>query len=252
MHFNGRVTHQRLSVPGGPRDLNVIRYGHFGRPLLMFPSEAGQASQPAEFGLIDAIAPLIDEGRVTVFTVDSLDDWTWSDYGQPTEERARRSEVYHWWITDSVVPWIYDELNGPAEILTTGVSMGAFHSVHMALSRADLFPLAIAMSGNYDPASFRGWGETGDATYFANPMSYVPNLHGAHLEWLRSRVSLLLIVGQGPFEVHPTRALPGTLEFAEVLAAKGIRHELDVWGHDSAHDWPWWHRQLSHHLPRFV
>jgi esterase/lipase superfamily enzyme len=25
-----------------------------------------------------------------------------------------------------------------------------------------------------------------------------------------------------------------------------------VWGHDSAHDWPWWHRQLAHHLPRFV
>ncbi len=39
--------------------------------------------------------------------------------------------------------------------------------------------------------------------------------------------------------------------FADVLRAKGIRHELDVWGHDSAHDWPWWQRQLAHHLPRF-
>src|SRR5690606_28629267 len=164
MHFNGRVTHRRMSVPGGPRDLNVIRYGHFGRPVLLFPSEAGQAWQPADFGLIDAIAPLIDAGRVTVFAVDTLDDWTWSAYDVPTEERAQRYGVYHRWITDSVVPWIHEELGGPAEILTTGVSMGAYHCVQMALSRADLFPLAIAMSGNYDPASFRGFGEPGSAT----------------------------------------------------------------------------------------
>src|SRR5690606_3554126 len=174
MHFNGRVTHQRLSVPGGPRDLNVIRYGHFGRPLLMFPSEAGQAWQPADFGLIDAIAPLIDTGRVTVFTVDTLDDWTWSAYDIATEERAHRHGVYHRWLVDSVVPWIFDELGGRTDILTTGVSMGAYHAVQATLTRADLFPTAIAMSGNYDPAGFRGFGELGDATYFANPMSYVP------------------------------------------------------------------------------
>jgi len=25
-----------------------------------------------------------------------------------------------------------------------------------------------------------------------------------------------------------------------------------MWGFDSAHDWPWWRKQLAHHLPRFV
>ena len=32
---------------------------------------------------------------------------------------------------------------------------------------------------------------------------------------------------------------------------KGIRHELDLWGYDVAHDWPSWRAQLAHHLPRF-
>ena len=36
-----------------------------------------------------------------------------------------------------------------------------------------------------------------------------------------------------------------------LLAEKGISHDLDVWGHDSAHDWPWWQKQIAHHLPRF-
>jgi esterase/lipase superfamily enzyme len=38
---------------------------------------------------------------------------------------------------------------------------------------------------------------------------------------------------------------------AELLQSKGIRCELDLWGYDVAHDWPWWQRQLAHHLPRF-
>ena len=36
-----------------------------------------------------------------------------------------------------------------------------------------------------------------------------------------------------------------------MLQDKGIRCELDLWGHDVSHDWPWWQRQLAHHLPRF-
>jgi esterase/lipase superfamily enzyme len=37
----------------------------------------------------------------------------------------------------------------------------------------------------------------------------------------------------------------------ELLAAKDLRHELDLWGHDVPHDWPSWRAQFAHHLPRF-
>jgi esterase/lipase superfamily enzyme len=60
----------------------------------------------------------------------------------------------------------------------------------------------------------------------------------------------VLVVGQGSWEENPTRALPSTRRFAELLARTGIPHELDVWGHDVPHDWPSWRRQLAHHLPR--
>jgi esterase/lipase superfamily enzyme len=82
-------------------------------------------------------------------------------------------------------------------------------------------------------------------------MAYVANAEGEHLEWLRSQVSLLLVVGQGAWEVSPTQSLPSTRAFAEVLSRKGIRHELDVWGYDVPHDWPSWRNQVRHHLPRF-
>ncbi|MDQ4064444.1 MAG: esterase, partial [Actinomycetota bacterium] len=104
-------------------------------------------------------------------------------------------------------------------------------------------------SGVYD-VSVVGDGERGDAVYFNNPMDYVAHLHGDHLQWLRGQVNLLLICGQGQWE-DTTGALESTKRFAGLLAEKGIRHDLDVWGYDVPHDWPSWRAQIAHHLPRF-
>ncbi|MDT0214566.1 alpha/beta hydrolase-fold protein [Rothia sp. ARF10] len=241
-----------LPVPGHDARLRVVRHGHWGRPLLAFPSEGGDAGDFEANGMLDAVRHLVDAGRVSIFAVDSMDGFTWSDNTVPTDERAARHGGYQAWLDESVIPWIAGETGGTLDLITFGVSLGAYHAVQFALQRADVATLAMGFSGNYDPTTWNSWGDLGDATYFANPAAYVPNLHGDHLEWLRSRLSVLLVVGEGPFEVSPTRALPQTRAFAEVLGDKGIRHELDVWGHDSAHDWPWWRRQLAHHLPRFV
>jgi len=230
---------------------SVIAYGHYGRPVLVFASEQGRAEDFENNGMIGTVAGLIDDGRVKLYCIDSADGYSWSDNSVPLEERARRHGRYESWVIDEVVPWISADCGGAGEFVTLGCSLGAFHAANFALKRADLFPLALCLSGNYDPSSWRAWGEQGDATYFNNPMSYVGNLHGDHLNWLRDRVSLLLVVGQGAWEVDPTQSLPSTRAFAERLAEKGIRHELDVWGYDVPHDWPSWRAQLAHHLPRF-
>jgi esterase/lipase superfamily enzyme len=227
---------------------SVLAYGHYGRPMLVFASEQGRAEDFENNGMVDAVAGLIDAGRVKLYCIDSADGYSWSDYSVPIEERARRHGRFESWVIEQVVPWVSGDCGGAQEFATIGCSLGAFHAANFALKRADLFPLAICLSGNYDPSSWRAWGEM---TYFNNPMSYVANLHGDHLDWLRSRVSLLLVVGQGAWEVDPTRSLPSTRAFAERLAEKGIRHELDVWGFDIPHDWPSWRSQLAHHLPRF-
>jgi esterase/lipase superfamily enzyme len=228
---------------------SVIAYGHWGRPLLAFPSQQGPAWQYEERGMIDALAPLIDGGRVKVYAVDSFDSGSWYREGLSLEERARQHGRYEDWILNQVVPWIQADSH-THELAATGVSFGAYHAANFALRHAHVFPLAICQSGVYDVSVVAG-GERGDAVYFNNPIDYVRNLHGDHLDWLRSRVSLLLVAGQGQWE-DTTGALEGTRAFAALLAEKGIRHELDVWGHDSPHDWPAWRAQIAHHLPRFL
>jgi len=228
----------------------VIRYGHFGRPVLVFPSERGQAADFANNGMVGAVEGLIDAGRLKLYCVDSYDAASWSNQDIPLEERARRHGRYESWIVGDVVPWIYQDCGGQSDVVTLGCSLGAFHAANFALKRADLFPLAMCFSGNYDPASWNGWGERGNETYFNNPLDYVAHLAGDHLDWLRDQLSLLLVCGQGQWE-DTTGALPSTRRFAAVLQEKGIRHELDLWGPDVPHDWPSWRAQLAHHMPRF-
>jgi esterase/lipase superfamily enzyme len=228
----------------------VAVYGHWGRPVLAFPTERGDAGEWERLGMVAAVGDLLEAGRVKLYCVDSFDHESWSNRDVPLEERARRHGVYEAWILDEVVPFIGHDTGGASELIACGPSLGAYHAANFALKRADLFPLAICLSGNYDPSSWNAWGERGEAAYFNNPMDYVAHLGGDHLDWLRSRLSLLLVCGQGQWE-DTTGALESTRRFAALLHAKGIRCELDVWGHDVPHDWPSWHAQLAHHLPRF-
>jgi esterase/lipase superfamily enzyme len=229
----------------------VIRYGHWGRPVLVFPSEQGRARDFEDNGMVAAVAALVEAGRVKFYCVDSYDAHSWSNRDIPLEERARNHGRYEAWVLGEVMPWIYQDCGGEAlEVATLGCSLGAFHAANFALKRADLFPLAMCFSGSYDPSAWHAWGERGTAAYFNNPIDYVGHLGGAHLDWLRSRISLLLVCGQGQWE-DTTGALASTQQFAGLLAGRGIRHELDLWGHDVPHDWPSWRAQLAHHLPRF-
>jgi esterase/lipase superfamily enzyme len=212
----------------------VLVFGHSGRPVLVFPSAERDRYEWERHGMVDAVSDLIEAGRCTLSCVDSWDSGTWWDDWLPLEERAQRHEAYERWVLDRV---------GGDDVITAGVSMGAYHAANLTLRRPDRFPLALCLSGIYD-VSHLGWGERGDSVYFNNPVDYVPGLDG-------SAASLLLVVGRGRWE-DSTGALDQTLRFADQLRARGIRHELDLWGEDAPHDWPAWRAQLAKHLPRFV
>src|SRR4029450_2204789 len=228
---------------------SVVAFGHWGRPVLVFPHEMGRAEDFESWHMIDAVADLVNSGRVKLYCVESYDSESWSDKHIPLEERAQRHGAYESWIVDQVVPWIFDDCGGQADILTTGTSMGAYHAANFALKRADLFPQALCMSGNYDPSSLYGWGERGETLSFNTPPQYVANLHGDHLEWLKSRLFLLLVCGQGMWE-DTTGALESTKAPRRVPAGNGPP-EAHPWANDGPHGWPWWRRQSAHPLPRF-
>ena len=165
----------------------------------------------------------------------------------PLEERARRHERYESWIARPGGPVHPRRLRRPQEILATGCSMGAFHAANFALRRADLFPLAICLSGQLRPAG--RWGERGDAPTSTTRWTTSPAV--------RRPPRLAALARQPPARVRPghvgghDRRAREHERLAGLLGEKGIPHELDLWGHDVPHDWPSWRAQIAHHLPRF-
>ena len=234
-----------IDIDGGA----VFAYGHYGRPVVAFPSENGEVDDWESRGMIDAIGDLLAAGHAKLYCIPSFDRASWTRGDLPLEERAQSHGHYEWWVLTRLVPFVQSDSH-TAELIATGTSFGAYHAVNFCLKRADIFPVAIGLSGVYD-VTVQGGGERGEAVYFNNPMDYVANLGGDHLDWLRDHASLLLVCGQGQWE-DTTGALESTKRFGSLLAEKGIRHEMDLWGHDVPHDWPSWRRQIAHHLPRFV
>ena len=53
-------------------DVTVVRWGVFGVPVLVFPSAGGDAEEIERHGLVNACGPLLAEGRIKLYSVDSV------------------------------------------------------------------------------------------------------------------------------------------------------------------------------------
>ena len=55
------------------REMEFKRYGHAGKPVLVFPSQDGDCNQYEEFGMVDVLSDYIEQGRLQLFCVGSVD-----------------------------------------------------------------------------------------------------------------------------------------------------------------------------------
>jgi esterase/lipase superfamily enzyme len=225
------------------QEMPIVTYGHSGRPLLLFPTAAADYLENERFWLVKSIEPQIRAGRIRVFSIDSINRQAWMDKNLPVQEQARRQALYASYVEHEVVPYIR-AVSGDRRIATTGASFGGFHAANTLFRRPDLFDATIAMSGFYDLSGDYLKGYMDDNAYFNNPASYLPGMNGQYLELLRHS-SINIITGQGAYE-----APDASRKIAGILGAKGIPHNLDVWGHDVNHDWPWWRKMLPYYIDK--
>jgi esterase/lipase superfamily enzyme len=224
----------------------IVGYGHWGHPLLLFPTAAADYLENERFGLVGALAPQIEAGRVRVFSINSINQQAWMDDKLPVGEQARRQALYSAYVEDEVVPYIRGVCQAPElRVATAGASFGAFHAANALFRRPELFDGVIAMSGFYDLAGDYLRGYCDDNCYFNNPAWYLANLEGERLELLRTACQIQVLTGQGAWE-----SPDASRRLSELLDRKGIPHVLDLWGHDVAHDWPWWRKMLPYAIDR--
>lgn len=227
------------------KHMEIVTYGHYGFPLLMFPTAAADYLEYERFLMLDFIEQFIDSGKVKVFSINSINGESWLSRQTPVKYKGIRQAQYNGYIENEVVPYIWNSCNGRQGIITTGASLGAYHAMNQLLRRPDLFDGTIAMSGSYDITGYyKSDGYYDENIYFNNPVDYLPNLNDEYyLSLLRQKRHIHILTGQGNYETPDA-----SRRMAGLLAMKGIPFELDIWGYDMPHDWPTWRAMLPHYI----
>ena len=158
------------------RDMDILVYGHYGSPIVAFPTSGGDHREYEGQGMIEAIAHHIDAGKVKVFCVDTANNQSWYNKQAHPRHRSYVQAMYDAYMSSEVAPFIHDHCRSPGiAITTTGSSFGAYHAANTLLKHPDLFRRCLALSGVYDIRGFMD-GDYDDNFYFNNPVDYMASL----------------------------------------------------------------------------
>jgi esterase/lipase superfamily enzyme len=217
--------------PALDREMELLRFGTRGMPLLVFPTSMGRFYQWEDFGLVGELADRIEDGRLQLCCVDSIDGESWYAGHRPPPERVRRHLDYERYLVDEVLPGL------PEPPVTAGTSFGAFHAVILCLRYPQRFRGWIALSGVYDTSRWLD-GHHDDLTYFTNPLAFLPGLRDEqYLAPLRNMDYMVVATGSEDANVRDCVTL------AEDLREKNLQPRLDLWP-GWQHDWPYWKEMM--------
>jgi esterase/lipase superfamily enzyme len=236
----------RWYSPHIEQDVQLVRWGHFGTPVLIFPTAGGDAEEIERFLLIRVLEPLLDAGRIKAYSIDSVAGKAWISGQHSPEYCSKLQNLFDAFVYHEVTPAIrHDCRSDDLEIVAAGASIGAFNAVATVCRHPDAYKLAIAMSGTFDLSKYLN-GNFNQDFYFSSPLHYLPDLDGDKLRALQKRL-ILLPTGEGDWE-----DIGESWRMAQVLGAKKIPNRVDPWGKNYHHNWVTWREMLPKYLAEFT
>jgi esterase/lipase superfamily enzyme len=226
----------------------LVRWGTYGTPILLYPTAGGDAEECERFLMLRALDPLVQAGRIKVYSVDSTAGRVMTSGEGSAEYCSWIQSRFLSFVHREVVPAVRKDCNSEdIELVVAGSSIGAFNALATLCRFPEDFRTALCLSGTFDLVRFLpNHGYTMDF-YFSSPIHFLPNLgEGPQLEKLRSRFALFAF-GEGQWE-----APEESWRMASILGAKGIPNRVDSWGADYDHNWPTWREMLPRYLEEFA
>jgi esterase/lipase superfamily enzyme len=217
------------------RDIDLLISGHYGYPILMFPTSMGNYLQNKDFGLNDAVGHLVDDGKIKLYNVDSIDFQSFYAKDLSPHDKIYNYELYTRFLKDELVPAIQKEC-GVHRIAVAGASFGGFHAANFAFKNPDLVAYMFSMGGAFNINSFmKGYHD--DNVYFNNPVAFMQNAES----WKFNHMSIVL--GTSDWDI----CRKDNVEMSQLLASKNINHWYDEkkWAN---HDWPIWRQMFAEYV----
>src|SRR5499433_3678233 len=104
---------QRLKL-----ELGVVVYGHWGSPLVGFPTSAGDEWELEGQSLIGALSDFIDRGKIKFYTVNSINGLSFYNKGAHPFHRSYVQLKFDEYLREEVVPFIWDNCQSHVAIST--------------------------------------------------------------------------------------------------------------------------------------
>jgi len=217
------------------REMERLRFGAAGVPVLVFPTSMGRFYQWEDFGLIAALRDRIEAGSIQLICLDSVDSESWYARDLQPPARVARHLQYERYVLAEILPLLSE---AP---IVCGASFGALHALLLAARHPDRLRGFIALSGAYDTSAWLD-GYSDDSTYFTNLTAFLPGLTDeTYLSPLRAMHPKVIATGAEDPNVEDS------IKVASMFREKQVDVALEIWP-GWAHDWPYWKDMMRRYL----
>ncbi|MGB5371318.1 MAG: alpha/beta hydrolase-fold protein [Flavobacteriaceae bacterium] len=220
------------------RNINLEVTGNWGHPVLMFPSSGGQFTQNTDFGLNGSVMRFVDEGRIKLYNVETIDMLSFYADDLASEVKIHNYELYMQFLKEELIPYIQNECN-THRVAVAGVSFGGYHAANTAFRYPDLVSHLFSMSGVFNIRNFTPLSD--DLRIYLNcPDEFMHNAEG----WKYHHMQIVLSTSDWD------SCQPKNQHMAGILEAKGIPYWYDEkkW---IEHDWPLWKMVFPQYIGKY-
>ncbi len=220
------------------RNIDLEITGNWGYPILMFPSSGGKFTQNSDFGLVGSVMQFVEEGRVKLYSIETIDMLSFYDDHMNSETKIHNYELYVNFLKEEMIPYIQRECN-THRIGVAGVSFGGYHAANTAFRFPDLVSHLISMSGVFNIRNMAPLSED-IRIYFNCPDEFMRNEESWKFHHMK------IVLGTSDWD----SCKPKNLHMASILDSKGIEYWYDEkkW---IEHDWPLWKMVFPEYLGAF-
>lgn len=221
------------------RELEMLVFGHWGYPVVLFPPAKGRYYDAKDWGLIHSAANLLNDGYVKIYTPDTVDGDSWYNFDVSPAKRVKKHLAYEQTILKDVIDYAAYESESD-KVALVGCNLGAYHAANIAFKYPDKVSHLICLGGIFDIRKFiTGHGDL--ESYFNNPIEYMPNLQD---EWyLKNIKDIEIVLGTGVDDDY----FDESRNLSDILYSVGIEHWFDArlgeW-----HNWEGWGKMLPDYL----
>lgn len=221
--------------PNLGKDMEMLKFGHAGYPVIVFPTTMGRYWEVSDLGLVDSAKWFLEQGLVQIYCPDSINDHSWYGKHLHPSTRVYNHTKYDQMLVDEVVDSIRHQ-TGHSKVAVAGPSFGGYQAANFAFRHPDRVSHLFSMSGAFKINSFLD-GYYDDNVYFNNPVDYVPNLDNPEI------YNMKIVLGTSEWDILKE----DNEHMSHILHSKGVDHWLDMRGWIK-HDWPLWKEMFPHYL----